>query len=510
MTELLHGLVEWLNHSRSPDGRILDPVHRQLGTYAEGLATVALAATAGLTSDGASAAASCARIAASRPAESEFDHFGLLLTHYMLVRLGIASERFGLPGASDIPVYTGGRLVSHNWRAMRAVNLTLRGALRTSPQSDWAESEAVWRGVLTHQEESGVFVDSPGGVATPTTYHAKFCAMLALTCWIRPETADWVREPLQRGLNILADCVSPGGVLLPFGRSRHSLFGYAAAILALAMGSKWFGAGSYRDAALRLRARLLAFQRQDGHVPCVLNDGEAQREDWDVYVNNPDYNAYAAALLTVADHFEETDNLPLPQPLGDGLRTSGSGWAILRQGGTYAAVTTQGQCVPRGAPFFCDPRYYGLQPLIIEVNERIGFLPPPFVWPGERRADLVDPAQNPALSWVEQGGERYACRTYSQFVLEATPDGFRAEGAGAPTVLRPVSTLVRRTHSLISLLRPHAGPLFSEHDLHGVTFRRQVSWVTSRSELRIHNQAARADGSAVPVPNSDLLYDGLR
>ena len=42
----------------------------------------------------------------------------------------------------------------------------------------------------------------------------------------------------------------------------------------------------------------MCFQGADGHVPGVLNDGETEKVDWDVYVRNTDYNAYAAAMLS--------------------------------------------------------------------------------------------------------------------------------------------------------------------------------------------------------------------
>src|SRR5205823_188033 len=108
---------------------------------------------------------------------------------------------------------------------------------------------------------------------------------------------------LGRGLEALAALVSPSGVLVPYGRSRSTLFGYAAAILALRRGARLLGQPEYVALAARLEGRVGRFQRADGHVPCVLNDGEAGKADWDAYVNNPDYNAYASAaiLLSIGD-----------------------------------------------------------------------------------------------------------------------------------------------------------------------------------------------------------------
>src|SRR5205085_2781958 len=103
-----------------------------------------------------------------------------------------------------------------------------------------------------------------------------------------------VRTALERGLQAMAALVSPSGVLVPYGRSRNTLFGYAAAILAFRRGARRLDQPIYETIANRLESRVATFQRSDGHVPCVLNNDEREKKDWDVYVNDPDYNAYAA------------------------------------------------------------------------------------------------------------------------------------------------------------------------------------------------------------------------
>ncbi|CAN0295086.1 unnamed protein product, partial [Phaeothamnion confervicola] len=179
---------------------------------------------------------------------------------------------------------------------MRALSHSLV-AQKTGRPEDRERAGNLWSRVLSWQSESGLFVDSPGGLACPPTYHAKFCAMLALAQeFTDQDESGQMRQALLRGLDSLAGLVSPGGVLIPYGRSRHTLFGYAAAILALNWGARHADI-KYAAPAHRLLKRLSAFQQGDGHIPCLLGPGEDRKANWDVYINNPDYNSYAAALL---------------------------------------------------------------------------------------------------------------------------------------------------------------------------------------------------------------------
>src|ERR1051326_8276513 len=47
-------------------------------------------------------------------------------------------------------------------------------------ERDQEYANRLWKRVLGWQTTDGLFIDSPDGDATPITYHAKFCAMLAL------------------------------------------------------------------------------------------------------------------------------------------------------------------------------------------------------------------------------------------------------------------------------------------------------------------------------------------
>src|SRR5207247_1808867 len=110
--------------------------------------------------------------------------------------------------AAEVAIYRGNRLVSNNWVAMRALNHALRAEL-TGSRRDRDEAARLWERVLAWQLPDGLFIDSPGGEATPVTYHAKFCAVLALALTETESVGTALVGALERGLEALAALVSP-------------------------------------------------------------------------------------------------------------------------------------------------------------------------------------------------------------------------------------------------------------------------------------------------------------
>jgi len=363
---------------------------------------------------------------------------------------------------------------------MRAVSFALRAQL-TGRAADAGRSMRLLRGVLRLQTSDGLFVDSPGGRATPVTYHAKFCAMLALMLdyerCLEPDSvgAGEVTHALRRGLDALEPLVSPKGVLAPFGRSRNTLFGYGAACAALTAGVRLFGDARYRQAASRLIERMRAYQRPDGHVPCCLNDREAEKWDWDVYINNPDYNAYAAAmLLTSGAEVSPGAQSDGPQIACSIVRRVGP-LAIIRSEGLYAVIVAEGQSVVRGTPFFCDHRYYGMQPLHVEKDGQILLEPEPYLWKGgEDRRALVDPTSNRWLPYIEHAGRRYCVRVYDTVDVRETNGVVLIEGEGVPEHYEPVARWVRGVRNKLTNRFGCANPVFAARPLNGVRLRRRL------------------------------------
>lgn len=479
-------IARWLLTNQQPDGRVRDPLHGDSGTYAAGLSALTFALMAERSDDPAwtKAAAAATRAAEARPPHSEFDQFGLML-------LQLLSPSAALP-----PLYWGKRLVSNNWVAMRAFNYTLRAHFSGS-RDDAHRSEQLWDRVLDWQLQCGLFVDSPGGEATPVAYHAKFCAMLALAAAAVPdfsatEQGKRCLAALERGLGSLLPLISPSGVLAHFGRSRNTLFGQAAAIFALQVGGRLLKRPECTQAAGRALDRLRAFIQPDGHIPCVLDDGEAEKRDWDAYVNNPDYNAYAAALLLLSDRFASASGARASSPIPvRGLKTSEVGpLLVVETPSTYAVFVTRGQCVPLGTPFFCDHRYYGMQPLWIESAGASVLTPEPYKWAGgEDRRPLVEPTSNCWLPWVEHSGSRWCVRRYEDAEVTQTGGSVRIRAVGDLEAFASIPRWERGVRSLLSSWTGDVPPVFRRRALDGVRLERVLHWSpdsgTLESESRL-------------------------
>jgi len=490
-------IAEWLRRHQQRDGRIRCPLHGDRGHYAEGFAALAFGLLALRTGDPDWIAACDRALAAARqaPNTSEFQAFARVL----LARMAADDPRFARwSDAAAIPLYRGGRLVSHNIRAMRAAAFALRARL-TGHEADRRVAERLWADLLAQQQRCGLFSDCPGGVATPTTYHAKCCAMLALTAELAGDTDPHRMQALRRGLAALARLVSPGGMLVPYGRSPGSLFGAAAAIAALRWGGRRFGERDWANASARLERALAAWQRPDGHLPALLAEGEAERRGWDVYLSNVDYNAYAAALLLLSE----------PAATGDAAATGSDDLAVaeigplvlITGGGWFVAVVGRGQSVPFGAPFFCDHRYYGIQPLWIERGGQCQLGPAPFTWyNGSERLRIADPAENPYLPYLEWQGERAAARTLDRLVIDTQDRRVILVGEGELTCYRPWPRWRRAVAELLYPLGAPPPPVFVVRTVPGVRLRHEFCWDVQRGAL-----ALRAELLGTPPGDSRFV-----
>jgi hypothetical protein len=488
-------IADWLLAQLTSDGHIIDSVHREPGTYVQGFAALVFALQAERTGD-PKWLDGCRRslaVAQRRPLTSEFDQLALLLL--VTVAQSPTGEAARCKGSavphSRVPkLYRGRRLVSNNWVAMRALNFTLRAHL-TGSDSDRREAARLWQRVLAWQLPNGLFSDAPGGEATPTSYHAKFCAMLALAEWADPEFAatelgSRCRDALRRGLDALLPLISPTGVLAPYGRSRNTLFGQAAAVFALRIGARLFESEDYSRAARLCEMRLAPFIQPDGHIPCVLNQGEVEKRDWDVYVNNPDYNAYAAALLLLAEILAPKrvlSNERATVSLEPGVREV-TPLLVIRDAESYAVFVTHGQCVPLGTPFFADTRYYGMQPLYIERAGRCVFEAAPYTWKGESdRRSLFDPKSSGWIPWLDRGADRWCVRRFEKVRITPVEKGILVEAEGTPDLLRPLSRLERVLRSLIAAGLGKPSPIARSQVLAGVRLKRTLVWRPANSEL---------------------------
>lgn len=329
------------------------------------------------------------------PSSSDFDQFAAVL--YYLEH-----------GGARPRLQTSRQLVSRNWIAMRAFNrLVLR------------DDRRLWPRVLSWQSAQGLFADSPLGGVSPLTYHAKFCLVLAMAVRHDPT----LQPALDRALDALTLCISPGGVLVPYGRSRATLFGYAAATVALLSQGRPIG--------WRLYDRMLAHLQPDGHIPAVLGC-----DDRDVYVNDSDYNAYAAALLLWLPKTPPREEI---QPW-QGLRELGP-LVLCQTDGHYLALVGTGQSEPWNTPFFCDHRTFGLQPLWWERDGQVLATPAPYDWNAGRAA----------LARRAEGKAPYYLRTFPRVQATLADGQLTLQGTARPTRYRLVPRWLR---GLLSWLAP--------------------------------------------------------
>lgn len=407
-------MAAWLKARQAGGaGRIVDSVHQVPGTYADGFAALVFAML-----DWKEPLRKALAISLSRPLDSEFDS----LAQALILKIGSDVLESGQAEAiSGRPPYRGDQLVSNNWALFRALTENLHAR-----PGDYS--------LLNRQLDCGLFPDSPVGQATPTCYHAKICAVLALHSRLCGDSRYHGR--LQPGLDALLALVSPQGVLVPYGRSRNTLFGYGSAYLALRLGADIFQDGHYSWAAQRILQNLSRHQAPDGHIPAALNPNDWLRQDWDVYINNPDYNAYAAACLLLAERLAA---VPPPQITpADGVSELGPLLAA-RIGGHYFACSMAGEFAPFGSPFFCDTRYAGLVPLLFDDGRQLRVFDQGYCWDGrdKTRSALLDPRVSGWIPYLEGGQKHYWVRQFDQLAWDWSRQVLRVEGTGRPSYGHP-------------------------------------------------------------------------
>src|SRR5205085_8591240 len=125
----------------------------------------------------------------------------------------------------------------------------------------------------------------------------------------------------------------------------------------------------------------------------------------DVYYHSDVYNAYAAALLLFSDSPTDpaVDYRARSQDLPAQTHLKDAGIYAVRAPRFFAAFTTRGQCVLPGSSLFCDMRYAGLQPLLVEIDGKPVIPEPPLHWSGPANKQLAVSPQRigftPIITW---------------------------------------------------------------------------------------------------------------
>lgn len=437
---LAPGILRWLASAQASDGSLRDPVtgaplppvHYGTPLFA---AACALSDVPVLREAGRRAARYYLALPSSARGAHELSNLGLLCLYEHWDRIGEShSLRSGLAAyLRRMPFASlGGGNVTNNWHAMRAVCLARRGRLLGRAQDIRAATACLRTAVLPLQDADGLFADYPppgraGDRMTPLTYHAKFCAMLAMLLREAPDHA--AAAALARGVDALAQFCAPDGQALYYGRSCNSTYGCAAALYALAQAQAMAVAGG---AALercfgRIAEFLAGMAQPDGGLRPYPAPAESGRRGWDDYVDRVDYGAFAAFLLLQTPVLSSA---PAGDPPPRTFAAAGAGLFTCERDGVFAALSTRGQ-LHAGSYMFADARYAGMQPLLVQYGGKTIVPPPP-----HNAAAPVDAAWTGYVPVVAQRGETFAVRTYDEVRL--TDEGCIAVvGRGVPVALRP-------------------------------------------------------------------------
>ena len=439
---LAEGIVRWLASHQQPDGNLRDPVS---GTPLppEHYGTVLFAAASGLVEGKASPGAAAERairyylrLPRSARGAHELNNLGLLCVSRLAqgshvvrsLETAIAAHLRRMPFAS---------LTSHstnNWSAMRAVCLAQRARLFRSAGDAHAARVFMHRHVLPMQGPDGLFADYPpagrgGDRATPLTYHAKICAMLAM--FLQEIEDGAAADALGRGVTVLAQLCAPDGQALYFGRSCNSIYGYASALYATAS-ALGHGTVPTADRALVAQAQarmvdfLLRMRQPDGSLRPYPTEFDAERLGWDDYVERLDYNAFTAFLLLQIP----SQPFHAEAPHRPATFTARQAGLIVRErDGVFAAFSTRGQ-LNAGSYMFTDARYAGIQPLLLQYDGRTIIPPPP-----HDAGSPTDPSWVGFMPVVSIGGEVWAVRTYND-VRTADGEILAVVGRGTPVTMR--------------------------------------------------------------------------
>ncbi len=439
---LAEGVVQRLISLQQPDGNLRDPVS-DIPLPPDHYGTVLFAAACTLTGStaGAPEAAERAiryylRVPRSARAAHELNNLGLLRVYRRWrgssvapdLQTAIAAHLHRMPFASLTSN------VTNNWHAMRAVCFAQRSRLFGSERDRRAALACLHSHVLVLQGSDGLFADYPapgrgGDRATPLTYHAKFCAMLAM--FLQEIDDEAAAAALARGVSALARLCAPNGESLYFGRGCNSVYGYASAVYgALHALDCGVVAGADRNlvaqAATRMANLLLRMRQPSGSVRAYPTQFECERLGWDDFVHRLDYNAFAAFLLLQTPGTQLRAEVPCAPA---GFDAPQAGLLARERDGVFAAFSIRGQ-LNTGSYLFSDARYTGMQPLTLQYSGRTIIPPPPH-----------DPASPADPSWIgfmpalSVDGQIWAVRAYDE--VRISDGNFVAiAGRGTPVALQ--------------------------------------------------------------------------
>lgn len=395
--------------------------------------------------------------------------------------------------------------VTNNWHAMRAACLAQRAILFDSNRDRELAIRCLHEQVLPRQGPDAMFADYPPRPSrfplTPLTYHANFCAMLAM---LLQDTSDHrAATALSRGLAVLARLCAPNGESLYFGRSCNSLYGYSAAIYAcrqaLHLGILTVEEQAYvAETASRMTRFVGQMAARTGPASTYPTPYEREQLAWDNYVNRLDYNAFAAFLLLQLSPEPSIAHQRTPASLR--LDTQGAGLMVRGTGDVFAAFSTHGQ-MHTGSYMFVDARYSGMQVLALHHNGRAIIPPPPHDASSPSAPDWIG-----FMPVIGSTGVSWAVRRYEDVVIAEDESTTTILARGVPVSLRPFLRANGNTSSqnlgsiagngrrlarrVLQLLHLPVPPAYRSTPLAGVEVRRAIVLAPHRECLVLVDQVS--------------------
>lgn len=237
----------------------------------------------------------------SRPLPANY-HYEFI--RYALLRLFIARPDLGkIQDVLPRELYRGTRVA--NWTLLRA--FCRFHSERRIQRATAAIEVAMVRYWFSHK--SGLIEDQKG--AYTMQYHA-FCTALLGELLAGPmKGSSSIETWFRASVDAFSELVLPGGQCNYIGRGSLQIFGYAAAVLALAHAYRTFGQSRYRANAAQILAFIEAHEARDGSLPLVLRDSPEGRPEafdlkdpdfagWWSYNNYYDYLAFTGVMLRLA------------------------------------------------------------------------------------------------------------------------------------------------------------------------------------------------------------------
>jgi hypothetical protein len=192
-----------------------------------------------------------------------------------------------------------------NWKAMEAY-VSLQRYELLGRTLDFINYKFLMFQVYQRQLADGCFADFIGRRSSyPISYHVFVLALLH-RLYLQTKSHK-LKARFLRGVHYLLPFINPDGDFNVKGRGQEQIFGYGTAIYVLEAAKQLdqIRADEYRGFIDLVVNYILRFQREDGHIPLVLNSHrDEEKLGWYDYHHLSVYEAFFAAWIALADELD--------------------------------------------------------------------------------------------------------------------------------------------------------------------------------------------------------------